>query len=165
MPMLTPNGSAWILGAGMWKLKNLEGRWFNMGLVWFSHGFSMFSEGIAVPYLPPLPSLQTRQGLLAQGAPSYHWFVVGRVLQGTGSSSIAIVLAISRDCYGKEEERLKASDWWVATQIGPPSAALADSFVTTKGQDSVFAAFACMWYHGIIWYYMVLYGIIWYFFL
>ena len=45
---------------------------------------------------------------LFQGAPSYHWFLLGRALQGTGSSAIAIILAISRDCYENEEERLKA---------------------------------------------------------
>ena len=41
------------------------------------------------------------------GAPSYEVFILGRILQGIGSSSLAIILAILRDCYEKEEERLK----------------------------------------------------------
>ena len=45
--------------------------------------------------------------LKCPGAPSYEVFMLGRILQGTGSSSIAIILAIFRDCYEKEEERLK----------------------------------------------------------
>lgn len=66
-------------------------------------------------------------------APSYHWFVVGRVLQGTGSSSIAIVLAISRDCYEKEEERLKVGGLLFACMLlGPLIAPPIGGFLATR---------------------------------
>lgn len=66
-------------------------------------------------------------------APSYHWFVLGRALQGTGSSSGAIVLAITRDCYDKEEERMKVAGLVFACMLlGPLIAPPIGGFLATR---------------------------------
>ena len=41
------------------------------------------------------------------GAPSYAFFVLGRCLQGIASSNCMVILAMMRDAFQKEEERLK----------------------------------------------------------
>eukprot|EP00434_Breviolum_minutum_P034003 symbB.v1.2.030092.t2/scaffold3348.1/size58710/2 len=58
--------------------------------------------------------------LCCASAPSYEVFILGRILQGIGSSSLAIILAILRDCYEKEEERLKVAGLLFASMLLGP---------------------------------------------
>lgn len=115
----------------------------------------MFSEGLVVPYLPS-SSLSSDPA----GSAGPRCTFLPLVRGGKSTARNWIILHSNRAGHLKrllwkgggatEGQRLMSSD-----SNSPPSAALANSFVTTKEQDPVFAAFACMWYHGIIWYYMV----------
>eukprot|EP00438_Fugacium_kawagutii_P024847 Skav233729 [mRNA] locus=scaffold2225:99712:101160:+ [translate_table: standard] len=64
---------------------------------------------------------------------SYHGFLLGRMMQGASASSMTIILAITRDCYEKEEERLKVGGLLFGSMlIGPLIAPPIGGFLATR---------------------------------
>mmetsp|Transcript_45312 Transcript_45312/g.107679 ORF Transcript_45312/g.107679 Transcript_45312/m.107679 type:complete len:489 (-) Transcript_45312:81-1547(-) len=85
------------------------------------------------PVLLLLQMLLMVSTFLCACAPNYEWFAAGRVLQGISAASCSVILAMTRDCYEDEAERMQVCGMLFATMLmGPLVAPPIGGFVAAR---------------------------------